>query len=235
MKGFTIPATFELDHGDLVANNNELLFLSNDRTQLVIPYVKLDDVRFIHSKGPDHLVIKSDGVIHDCTLDQNEDENEFFYHHIKERLISNKEVDDFMNEKVSISKPFDKVMFGQDTMSWIFDCKPKLYKDELIQAALVGRMASDFSHHYNGVLYLTSKRIMFYSGDNLINEELLDDVKSCHVIYVDNNFSDSRGRKSYSVEINENGFNVGIQTSKQFKIEAFYHHFDPEILKIDKF
>lgn len=235
MKGFTIPATFEFDHGDLVANNNELLFLSNDRTHLKIPYIRLDDVRFIHSSGPDHLVMRSDGVIHDCTLDQNEDENEFFYHHIRERLISDTLINDFIKDRIFLSKPFDKVMFGPDTMSWILESPPRHTKGETIQAALVGRLSSDFSHHNNGVLYLTNKRVVFYSGENLVKEIPINEIESCHVIYVDHNFTDARGRKSYSVEFNENGFNVGIQTSKQFKIEAFYHHFDPEILKIDKF
>jgi hypothetical protein len=232
---FSIGATLEEGHGDLTAMKDSINFYANNKLYYKIPYVNLDQVSFYHEGGKEHIDLYSEGIHHDCILDDNEDENIEFYHHIKKQVLDKEKVREFLRDRAQILKPLDKTMFDMETMAWVFDCKPNLYNDEFITAQLVSRLGESFSDHSNGVIYVTNRRLIFCSDKGTLKEMSLKDLKKVQVIYIDTEFKDSRGRRSYSIEFNDEDFNICVQTSKQLQIEAFYHHFDPDILTIDKY
>ncbi|OUR94833.1 hypothetical protein A9Q84_17135 [Halobacteriovorax marinus] len=232
---FHVKACFEEKHGDLVAEAHGISFYSGKRLRHRTPYIQISEVTFREIDDKPYIDFTIEGTHLNFALEEGDDDSELFYLHMKEMILDERKIKNFLRDRVELKTPQSKKMFDNECMAWIMDNPPLLFSDEYVHGALVGRMGQDFSHHGHGVLFITSRRVFFNGRNHVYREMDINDIKSCHVIHSDPKFVDSRGRKTYSIEFNDSDYVVCVQSDLEGKIECFYDVFPENIVTVDRF
>lgn len=232
---FHIKARLDDRHGELVAEVHGISFYSGKRLRHRTPYVQISEVTFREIDHKPFLDFNIEGTHLNFALEEGDDDSELFYLHMKEMILDERKIKNFMRDRVRLNSVRSKNMFDNECLAWIIDNPPLLFTDEYIYGALVGRLGQDFSHHGHGVLFVTNKRVFFNGRNHVYRELYINEVDSLHVIHVDPSFKDSRGRKSYSIEFNDSDFVVCVQSDLEGKIEDFCNNFPENLINIDRF
>jgi hypothetical protein len=232
---FHIKAMLEDRHGELVAEVHGISFYSGKRLRHRTPYIQISDVSFREIDHKPFLDFTIEGTHLNFALEEGDDDSELFYLHMKEMILDERKIKNFMKDRVKLKTPRSKKMFDNECLAWVMDNPPLLFSDEYIHGALVGRLGQDFSHHGHGVLFVTNKRVFFNGRNHIYREQYINEVKSLHVIHSDPKFRDSRGRKTYSIELDDSDFVICVQSDLEGKIEDFCKNFPQKIVSVDKF
>lgn len=225
---FYINTKFNGMTGRLYATKDDCVFTGHQKIIHQIPFKFIKKISMPRTQQNGTIELSDDGQTYSYSIDDDQTSAEEVFYYLKGKLLTQNQIDHFLEEKVSLLEFESKKMFSPSIIAR-FQATPNLLSHkEKILGALQGRYCPSFSKHSYGVLAITDKRIIFFDQSGNIEKDMeRSEYKSIRIINCFKNFTDGHGRKTYSVEFNDSDFIVSVKTSRHIKIEMFYKILEP--------